>query len=316
MNKYEGLNCPVCHDKLFENGEPVVVCPICGAPHHKKCYNIESHCSFVDTHNTPEQWQKPEPEAEEHIHNSFVANCKTCGHPLLSDSQFCNKCGAKVYANSEPPIGGAPQPPNIFPSIGIMDPLGGVHSDELIEGVPAKEVASCVLINTARYVPRFKFMALNGSKKISWNFAAFFFAPYWLFYRKCYKEGMFALLTFAAYTALSIPFKLYQATNISIVQAGTSFDSYYKLITEIIKDNQIWRLELIAVSLLIQLCLSVFLGLFGDYIYKKNTISKIKEYKSQPRVDDLLYNLQRIGGVNFVIPVIIFSLEFLLNSLL
>ena len=37
-NRYSGLCCPVCKVK-FKDDDDIVVCPACGAPHHRSCYN-------------------------------------------------------------------------------------------------------------------------------------------------------------------------------------------------------------------------------------------------------------------------------------
>ena len=35
--EFTEYKCPVC-DKQFKKGDDVVVCPECGAPHHRECY--------------------------------------------------------------------------------------------------------------------------------------------------------------------------------------------------------------------------------------------------------------------------------------
>ena len=36
--RFENQVCPVCEEKFKENDE-IVVCPECGTPHHRDCYN-------------------------------------------------------------------------------------------------------------------------------------------------------------------------------------------------------------------------------------------------------------------------------------
>ena len=60
MNRYDGLCCPVCKAKLFEDDD-IVVCPDCGAPHHRKCWEYVGHCALGDAHGTANQWQRPNP---------------------------------------------------------------------------------------------------------------------------------------------------------------------------------------------------------------------------------------------------------------
>lgn len=43
--------CPVCN-KQFKEGDDIVVCPECGTPHHRECYEQEEHCFYQDKHYT------------------------------------------------------------------------------------------------------------------------------------------------------------------------------------------------------------------------------------------------------------------------
>lgn len=47
--EFTEYKCPVC-DKQFKKGDDVVVCPECGTPHHRECYEKEGHCHFADRH--------------------------------------------------------------------------------------------------------------------------------------------------------------------------------------------------------------------------------------------------------------------------
>ena len=42
--------CPVCN-KQFKEGDDIVVCPECGTPHHRECYEQEEHCFYQDKHS-------------------------------------------------------------------------------------------------------------------------------------------------------------------------------------------------------------------------------------------------------------------------
>lgn len=49
MSRFEGKICPVCLVRL-KDGDDVVVCPICGTPHHRECYFKNSKCAFEQYH--------------------------------------------------------------------------------------------------------------------------------------------------------------------------------------------------------------------------------------------------------------------------
>lgn len=50
MSIYNNCVCPVCK-KQFEDGDDIVVCPECGTPHHRECYNSIHHCANADLHS-------------------------------------------------------------------------------------------------------------------------------------------------------------------------------------------------------------------------------------------------------------------------
>lgn len=61
--EFTEYKCPVC-DKQFKKGDDVVVCPECGAPHHRECYEKEGHCHFADKHGADfsferNSWKRP-----------------------------------------------------------------------------------------------------------------------------------------------------------------------------------------------------------------------------------------------------------------
>ena len=62
MNKYVNVPCAKC-GKPFTEDDDVVVCPDCGAPHHRSCYLEEGHCARQDQHADGSMWQDPRQEA-------------------------------------------------------------------------------------------------------------------------------------------------------------------------------------------------------------------------------------------------------------
>ena len=48
--EFSKYKCPVCGE-TFKPGDDVVVCPECGAPHHRECYEQLGHCCFEEKHS-------------------------------------------------------------------------------------------------------------------------------------------------------------------------------------------------------------------------------------------------------------------------
>ncbi len=101
MPKYYGQPCTSCGKPLTEKDD-IVVCPECGSPYHRECYNKEGRCINTELHDKGLTWQ-PVPAADEHAEHRTV-KCAVCGADNDSQSAFCSKCGAPI--NMEKATGG------------------------------------------------------------------------------------------------------------------------------------------------------------------------------------------------------------------
>ena len=85
---YEGYICPVCKEPL-RDGEDIVSCPQCGAPHHRACWQQTGHCFFDADHGTEHQWSR---EAAERVQESAPVppenRCAQCGADNAPDQQI------------------------------------------------------------------------------------------------------------------------------------------------------------------------------------------------------------------------------------
>lgn len=217
---YENVSCPVCGNPLAE-GDDIVVCPVCATPQHRECWMKNGRCANDDLHASGYIWNKnyvgtyKEPDlAEEH---SDVRVCHICGSENPADALHCGNCGA-LFGQKEEPVSkkcafcgkensddaihcnqcGAPlNIPN-----GNAGYIAGtdISADEKIGENAAGDLATYIQASAHRYIKKFK--KFESGKKISFNFAAFFFAPYWFFYRKLYKAGAFFLVAFVTASIL------------------------------------------------------------------------------------------------------------------
>ncbi|MDE5973269.1 MAG: DUF2628 domain-containing protein [Eubacterium sp.] len=185
--------CPVC-DKLFNESDDIVICPHCATPHHRECYNQLGHCANKEKHKDGFDYRAEQKESSaQHTDDGFANEqpqknsstktvCRSCGAEIDKSAPFCNHCGERqlnpVYEKFSP----------VF-NQEFSDNAGKyADSDTSIDGVSAEDVAITVKTNTSRFLPKFV-----KNKKISWNWAGFIFGPYYLFFRKMYKEGIVAL---------------------------------------------------------------------------------------------------------------------------
>ena len=213
--EFTEYKCPVC-DKQFKKGDDVVVCPECGAPHHRECYEKEGHCHFADKHCADfsfekEQLEEAEQQAEQDAKDGVVL-CKRCGAENPKEMFYCCNCGAPLYGDdkSNPNFqqdqnNGQPNP-NFnqnqgMPPFGVpfgqanpqmaaaFDPMAGMKSDEpLVDDITAGEAAKFIGKNTPYYLRIFSF--INKFKKSRFNFSAFILSGIYFLYRKMYGLGI------------------------------------------------------------------------------------------------------------------------------
>ena len=162
--------------------------------------------------------------------------CVKCGAENLSSSSFCEKCGNKLVV---PFVGSAPSAKAANGPTPPGDATGQstqVDSNYTSSCVVDEAVQELVGENKAYYLRKFEMIKEQG-KTGSWNWSAFFFAPFWLFYRKMYAYGAAMIGAVALLGILHLPF----------------------------------------ISLALNLALYVFVGISGNYMYLQSLETKAKQ---------------------------------------
>lgn len=270
------LSCALCGAYLFEEDD-VVYCPICGAPHHRECYNSIGHCALEEKHGTDEQYDI-----------------------LKKKNTVEVKPEAKVTQPKNTPVNDTYTPGDeIFEGLPQMDFYGGIPSDFPIEkDITAKEVRNFVISNTHRYIP--KFTQLSKKNKTSWNFIAFFFPAPWLLSRKMYKQGFIASILFIITSLLSIP------ANNALSNMGVEFLKTSEEIAQTFIENfnnvhwGVWIAILLGAVL--DFTMRIVVAMLGDYWYREHVIDNIREIKETS--DDIAEDFRRKGGVSLVMLLI------------
>lgn len=289
----EGLDCVVCHSHLFDDDD-VVYCPICGAPHHRDCYHAVGHCALEEAHGTEAQYQRPvagaagqETDAGAASATQQPRHCAACGGELSDTAQFCPQCGHATGDAAHSPYG-AGAPYRGF----VIDPLGGVGGDEKIEDVPARELARYVAVNPNRYIPVFK--KLGQRRRVNWNWAAFLFPGGWMWYRKCYKQGLIFIILAILCTVLTFPFQM--ALEGLPMPADTM--TYPQLLQQMYESAELFSgtpMLLMTLAGVLELAMRIFSGLFGDAIYRAHAIEQVKKLREESD-DPRMLSIK--GGVN------------------
>lgn len=294
--KTEGVTCARCHAYLFDDDD-IVYCPVCGAPHHRDCYNELGHCALEEFHGTDKQYDKIK-AAEETVsakeaqrgHTGENAEgkitCQMCRESYDFSLNSCPKCGAPNIAKA----GG---------SFVSFDFLGGVPADcDIGDGVTADEAKRLVAANTPRYIP--KFAVLNKNNRASWNWMAFFFPSAWMLSRKMYKNGIITGLLTVIATLLYLPLSS-AVYNLGFVGNETYADIANNIFAHI-SDIGVGVIISAMLGFIFNIAIRVVSAVFGDYLYKNYTISTVKKIRLES--EDMDYDYRKKGGVNIFLFLI------------
>ena len=307
---YTGKLCDGCRQPL-ENGDDIVVCPICGTHQHRSCYEKNNKCVNEYLHSTGFTWTDPEEEQRKN-------EAELKARPNVQEAQ-----------SSDQPVFASPTPQNME-SVFLRGVLYDPKDD--VGGATVGEAADFIQNSAPRYIRKYMKQKKKG-RKLSWNWAAFFFSPYWFFYRKLYKAGAFFL-------ALSVALSL---ATVSLTEKVYGF--YEKMVTvqeelnELVKGKEDLNDEdtqkfdklyaesaklakavipSLAIILLIQKVIpNTLAAILADFLLKKRmlrVISFSRGASSEP--DAVKYTIMRNGGVSVLMPIIAIMIDNYLPSLL
>lgn len=297
--------CQICKGYLFEEDD-VVVCPHCGAPHHRDCWNTVGHCGVEEFHDTEKQYNllKDDSSAGEENNAEQVNTCPRCHRTSkASGAEFCPYCGQPYNGGHQGFVNGMPN----------YDPYGGLPKNTTIDGARVEDIATFVGSNSARYVNRFS--TLNKNKKGSWNWAAFIFPAGWCFARKMIPQGILYLILQISATLCALPF----SENINDIAIANELNGYEEIFNYLMNNQQ--QLELIplllaAIGFVLLVLPRIFCGRLGDWHYKCFAIEKIKKILDNDEIVDKEEALFRAGNVNVLLLMLAYFLAQLLPTII
>ena len=311
MPKYYGCPCEGCGRPLTLKDD-IVVCPDCGAPYHRSCYDKLGRCIHTPAHGGYE-WKFPYQDAQ-------LRTCPTCGERTLRSENVCRCCGAALPPES------AEQPNDRAAASAeqnrdfdysrmyrdemyrnftekVVDPVhrnvrAAFGKDELIDGVPYQDWVDFIGTAAPVYLNDYSQMQLRHSK-ISMSFSALLFGPFYFFYRKAWKPA-FGFL--AAELLLFIP------TLISMMQTtGSPLTAGISASTLVVLSR---------IMSLLSFALMLVRGLYGKWLYRRSAAARIRRIRAEfPDPEQRRAVLNAQGGVSFAACIGAFILLMLVGSL-
>lgn len=284
--RYTYEKCPVCGE-VFTDSSEIVVCPLCGTPHHKECYSKNGECGNSEKHSEGFVWK---PEAEPQPVQEPQANNDPYANPFVNvTANSYNNVNPYANANANeqmPPYGAPVQPQTVYQVPNALS----AFPPEIDSGVSTEDAAAFIKSRVSAYLH--KFFKLKAGKR-TFNLAAFFFGGYWFFYRKMYKLGaIFIALNIAL---LTIPSLVPQCASLQneIGRVSAEYETAVYAsngsaegLTEAVNNMRDGVLTAaknhpagIAVNTLfyaLRIALAIYLGLTADKKYKEHIVKSIR----------------------------------------
>ncbi len=249
--RFTGCTCVCCNNTFCETDD-VVVCPECGSPHHRDCWNEKGECANASLHADGYSWVFPEelrpkeekkPSQADPISTDYkfkngekAVVCPHCKALNYGNDAFCMKCRKPFIEHNENTIPPQQEFPNDTPagmygyermsddnSYEYFQRFGGVRPDIMIDGIPVIEYADYIGDKkSGRYIRQFLNMERFG-RKLSVSICAFLFGPIWYFYRKMFKEGLIFLLAFLLLTCVQAWCGITESTKAVYAEMGNVY---------------------------------------------------------------------------------------------
>ena len=313
---YIGDKCPVC-GKYFHADDDIVVCPECGTPHHRGCYEELGHCANIALHAEGYDYSEQNEDSSEK-----AKICPKCGKTNEPDCFFCKYCGTPLDEKSQTdnqnnqnnqsangfPFGTGQTGNPVFTN--LVDPLGGVPGDtDLGDGVTAGEAAKYVKQNTPYFIRIFS--NIKNFNKSKFNFSAALFTGGYLLYRKMYKIGavlvalQLALMSFEIYLTITYS-SLFTEFSKIYTNAGdlSQMLSNYTAFMERSSPTDILVVYLPTLIDIARIVMMIVVGLCTNRMYMTHCKKKIIAIKNNtPEGENPETVLQTKGGVNIALAV-------------
>ena len=260
MSRFDNKLCPICRRPLNDKSD-VVVCPVCGTPHHRACYMAAGHCGVESYHAQGFEWkgwlpgeepQTPEPAQSDEFSDSHRAEYPGQGAGMNGEQS------AQYDQNAQNEQYGPPMDLGQY-----LEQLQRQTMDDTrgADGVSAKELSTFVgrsVMHYSQAFAAFRAPVQPGQKrrKIFINVCAGLFAPFHQFYRKMDLLGVVMLL---------IELLFYIPPILLNIGIGTR---------EVLGDIQMFARGLSFVGM-------ILVCLFGDYLYYRHAVKRIHQIRAK-----------------------------------
>ena len=364
--RYTGNLCDGCNEPLLSE-EDVVVCPECGTPQHRQCYDKNNQCVNAHLHGEGFTWQGSVSEKTS-VESSTLVNeekngsdiiCPNCKGSNPQGAEVCRHCGMKFTMfginvvetlnqqqnqeyHSEKSENAIPEykPPFTVgegdgfdladKEIADNEPAdeksvdaeyfdndsnifkGPYPDDDYTASVKTNTIGAFVRNNAQAYISKFKASDVSGKNSFSW--AAFFFAPYWFFYRKLYKPGIIMITVQLCASLITAP---YLEKFLSIydkfltMDMTTISDDAFNLILSELQSALAPVWIIVGITFLLHL----ISGFIANPLYKSYVVKNINYAMTLSTVRERITYFAKYGGASMIAVLVAYLAETALSYL-
>lgn len=276
MSRFTDKLCPVCRTAFAENDD-VVVCPECGTPHHRDCYKMLGRCGVSEYHEKgfvwdgrlPDEQEKKAAEEAQAVQSAASVDPHHAEYPAGVPQQDVNTDYGNDINSDMPEMDALNQIPDPYKS--VYQSVRQITEDETrgADGVSGKELcyfAGRSIIHYSQAFNAFRRGVMKDGKiqpvKLFLNICSGLFAPIFQFYRR--MDGLaIAILLVNMLTAIPEALLIYAQNK--TLEVGIPMDI----------------LNVLCVGAgLVNLAMMILLCVFGDYLYYKFCVRRIKRIRT------------------------------------
>lgn len=336
--KHIGQECMACRQKLHEDDD-IVVCPECGTPYHRRCWEKEGRCINDALHVSGESWIPNQELQQEQEVPPLKYICPNCGAENAQTAEHCENCGVPLGLMPRNPVtsenGDVPPQRETFrercarmtEEMEQMDPYCGMDPDAELGSESLRDVADFVGSNKLYYLPKFRRFHETGGR-FSLNFPCMFFPQLYFAHRKMWKSALLFTVLFLLiqipYVIISLETLLPAMTeNIGMFGFPMQEEMYTKItqnvqtVVENIKAHENFLYKAVSVCNYLELCMKIVLGLLGNWMYYRFALRKVRQIREKNLSESIRHiYLRKEGGVSFGMLIGVFLAEYVLTLLL
>lgn len=330
MADYRNCICIACRNE-FEPDDDIVVCPECGTPYHRDCWNEHGHCINTELHESGASWKRPETAENTNENENSRVKCPYCGKDNPQGSTFCIQCGNNIKEKRKSGFSGFAGEGQEDGYKGILGALNNEYENadphEDMGGAELGEVKDFVGKNVPYFIMRFRYFRDSG-KKLAPNFICMFFPQFWFAYRKMWIASLIVIL---ASFVLSIPGSLITLADqvdfmlaslqpqLRMMGEGAAEIIRSRMLSfeQFVSDNFGMLNKFRAVFDYVSIALDIVFFLFGNYFYYKHCIKKIRSVReSKKSLMDVQSRIRIAGGTNIGFIFLAFFVQIILTGIL